>query len=635
MDLLISAILLLPLAGAVLQVLGQRLIPRRGLEGIACAAVVASFLAAAAALALSRGHTYRIELLEWIRVADLRVAMSLLYDPTAAVMALMVTFVSGLIHIYSVAFMRDEQDFLRYFSYLNLFVFSMLVITLADDLLFLFLGWEGVGFCSYALIGFWYRDLDNCLAGNKAFILTRIGDVAFIIAVALLWRHLDTLSLSALTPSAVRMLTGPQATLIGFLLLIAAAGKSAQLPLSVWLPDAMAGPTPVSALIHAATMVTAGVYLLIRVFPLLVLSPAALAATAFIGAVTALYAGCAALAQMDIKRVLAYSTISQVGYMFLGVGAGVPIAAMFHLLGHAFFKALLFLGAGCIIQALDGEHDIYRMGQAVRRRFPALFWIFLAGILSLAAVPPTTGFFSKGAILEAAYANAGNGFLLLWLTALAAAFLTALYSFRLFFLAFLSPGPADRGVAFKPLPPVMTAVIWPLALLAIIGGLINLPLPLIGGDWLARFMESAAGAGETVAAGPATAWTLGLVDGLVSLAGLLAAYLLYGPPDLLGWRQEAPRDALLHQILFAGFGLDNLYRLLFTRPYRAVADFLWRTIDEALVDGTLLAPGRVFYGLGRLLRLWSTGRLTTALQSFFIGFAVLLLAAALKLYGIW
>ena len=437
-------IIFLPFLGAFILAAAGRNLSRKTVETIACASVLGSFLMATFAFFSPGPKTQMVPLFSWIHAGSFSAPMSVHWDPLAAIMALMVTFVSSVIHLYSVGFMRDDEDYVRFFCYLNLFVFAMLVVTLADNMLFFYLGWEGVGFCSYALIGFWYADVVKAAAGRKAFILTRIGDVAFGIAIAFFLFLFDDLSLSSINARA-GMLSPAQASILGFLLLWAAVGKSAQLPLAVWLPDAMAGPTPVSALIHAATMVTAGVYLLMTFFPILSLSPDVLLVTAVVGAVTALFAACAALAQRDIKRVLAYSTISQVSYMFLGVGAGDVTGSMFHLLSHAFFKALLFLAAGCIIQALYEEHDILRMGN-LRRRLPGVFPLFLAGALSLGAIPPFGGFFSKDHILMATYSHPESVYKFLWGLGEFTALLTTLYTFRLFFLLFMGkPSQALEG----------------------------------------------------------------------------------------------------------------------------------------------------------------------------------------------
>ena len=445
MTAILLLLLLFPLAGGILNALAGRLLPRRVSEVIACAGVLGALVMAVVAFIRGGGQTELLTFWPWIQVGDFSAAMDVYYDPLAAVMVLMVTFVSSLIHLYSVAFMRDDADYVRYFCYLNLFVFSMLVITLADNLLFVYLGWEGVGFCSYALIGFWYARVDFANAGRKAFILTRLGDVAFGVALALFFTLFQSFSITSINAHAAT-LSPALATALALLLLWAALGKSAQLPLTVWLPDAMAGPTPVSALIHAATMVTAGVYLLMRLFPVVMLSPTAMLIIAGVGAVTTIYASCAALAQVDIKRVLAYSTISQVGYMILAVGAGDIIGGMFHLLSHAFFKALLFLGAGCVIQALKEEHNIFKMGN-LRRLLPQVYWPFLIGALSLAAFPMIGGFFSKDRILEATFIHPQALYKVYWALATLAAGLTVMYTFRMFFAAFSGaprrPDPGD------------------------------------------------------------------------------------------------------------------------------------------------------------------------------------------------
>ncbi len=396
-----------PLLGALILALIGRYLSRRAVETIACTAVTASFALALTAFFLSGQNTHSLTLAHWFAAGSFQVDIDLYYDPLAAVMALMVTFVSGIVHLYSVAYMRREEGWTRYFCFLNLFVFAMLVIVTAGNLVFLYLGWETVGLCSYGLIGFWYEKPEAANAGVKAFVVTRLGDVAFGIAIALLWVTLGHLSVSGINDGAAN-LGASTAGIIGLLLLAAAIGKSAQLPLAVWLPDAMAGPTPVSALIHAATMVTAGVYLLMRFFPVIQLSAFVMAVIAVVGVVTVCYGAFAALVQKDIKRILAYSTISQVGYMFLAVGAGDLSGSMFHLISHAFFKSLLFLAAGCIIQALHEEQDIFRM-KGLRQRMPQLFWLFLAGTASLGAFPLTAGFFSKDRILLAVFLQPHGG----------------------------------------------------------------------------------------------------------------------------------------------------------------------------------------------------------------------------------
>jgi NADH-quinone oxidoreductase subunit L len=621
MNTILLFLILFPLFGAFLLAALGRHLPRRAVEIIACASVLGSLLMAIVAFFIGGEKTYVLTLLPWIDVNDFSAAMSVYYNPLAAIMALMVTFVSSLIHLYSVSFMREDEDYVRYFCYMNLFVFAMLIITLSDNLIFLYLGWEGVGFCSYALIGFWYRDIGNAIAGRKAFYLTRIGDVAFGIAIGLFFITFNELSIFYINGHAVSLGAGI-ATVFGLLLLWAAVGKSAQLPLVVWLPDAMAGPTPVSALIHAATMVTAGVYLLMRMFPVILQSPAALFVIALVGAVTSFYAACSALGQKDIKRILAYSTISQVSYMLLGVGAGDIIGSMFHLFTHAFFKALLFLGAGCVIQALHEEHDIFQMGN-LRDRLPAVYWPFLAGALSLGALPFTGGFFSKDRILLATLSHPELSYKLLWGLAALTALLTPLYTFRLFFIAFMRrPGRIDREI--RPIPKLMVWVLWPLAFLSLFGGFLSLPAIWSGGEWLSQYLASVPGT-ISLKIPPSLEWTMEIGSGLAAVAILMIAYFLYSsiPFSFRAFWQE---------LLFTGFYLDWLYQKMVVLPYEGIAKFLWLRIDEESLDQAIDQTGNLFPIFSAGLSQWTTGKLSTYLKMLLLGFTVILCALAVGWY---
>ncbi len=625
--------LLLPFLGAfALAVVGRHL-PRRVVEVLACASIILSFLTSLLAFFSSSPKAQTVVLFPWISTEGFSAPMSILYDPLAGIMTLMVTFVSSLIHLYSVGFMREDKDYVRFFCYLNLFVFAMLVITLADNVLFLYLGWEGVGFCSYALIGFWYSDGVKAAAGRKAFILTRIGDVTLGVAIAIfffLFQDFSIASIHLRAPSLEPHL----ATTLGLLLLWAAVGKSAQLPLAVWLPDAMAGPTPVSALIHAATMVTAGAYLLMRFFPILALSPDALEVTAVVGVISSFFAACAALAQKDIKRILAYSTISQVGYMFLGVGVGDVTGSMFLLLSHAFFKALLFLTAGCIIQALHEEHDIFRMGN-LHRSLPALFALFLAGALSLGAVPPFGGFFGKDHILVATYSHPGSIYKLLWALAELTAFLTTLYTFRLFFLVFLERPPQamgnggkDRGL--RPLPGFMVWILWPLAILSLVAGSLNFPELFSGSAWLARHLAPLPGGVTHLQSAPEVEWAIMIISGLVSILGLVGSYFFYRPYPA---RPASPLWEGLEQLFFSGFHLDRFYALAFAGPYETISRFLRARVDEEVVDAGLEEMSRTLPALSLYFQLWTTGRLSTYLKMLFLGFTAILGAVVLGWYS--
>jgi NADH-quinone oxidoreductase subunit L len=624
--------LLLPFLGSLTLALAGRRLPRRGVEVLACSTILLSCLAALLALISSEPKAQTVILLPWISMEGFSAPMSVLYDPLAGIMALMVTFVSALIHLYSVGFMRDDDGYVRYFCYLNFFVFAMLVVTLADNLLFLYLGWEGVGFCSYALIGFWYSDEVKAAAGRKAFIVTRIGDVAFGIAIALFFALYRDLSLAVLNLKAPG-LDPSLATALGLLLLWAAVGKSAQLPLAVWLPDAMAGPTPVSALIHAATMVTAGVYLLMRFFPVISLSPAALSAIALVGAVSSLFAACAALAQRDIKRVLAYSTISQVSYMFLGVGAGDVAGSMFHLLSHAFFKALLFLAAGCIIQSLHEEHDIFRMG-GLRRSLPGVFLLFLAGALSLAAIPPFGGFFSKDRILLAVFNQPGSVYPLLGVLGEGTAFLTALYTFRLFFLVFGErPASGSAGssalqeTGLRPLPKFMVGVLWPLAFLSLAAGALNLPESFSGQEWLARALAGVPGGAPPFKSSAGVEVAVMAVSGFLSFAAAVWAYFFYRRRPLP--EAATPLRQRMKDLLSSAFYLDQWYQKSIVTPYQAMSRFLWLKVDEGAVDAGIDGAGKWFPFLSLGLQQWATGRLSTYLKMLFLGFTALLAAIVL------
>ena len=620
-----------PLAGALILALAGRALPHMASGLLACLAVGASLAGAAASWAqLQTGQELVVHLFDWFEAGGLRVSATLLYNPLCAAMTTMVAFVSLIIHVHSLYFMRDDDGWVRYFCYLNLFVFFMQSIAMADDLVFLFLGWEGVGFCSFSLIGFWYAEPKNVLAGNKAFLVTRIGDVAFLGALAVLFSATGDLSIHHLSSNAPIMAVGTL-TLVGLLLLTAATGKSAQLPLLVWLPDAMAGPSPVSALIHAATMVTAGVYLLIRTFPVLLNADAvALQAVAVVGALTAFFAACSALVQHDIKRVLAWSTISQVGYMFLGVGAGDPSGSFFHLLVHAFFKSLLFMVAGIVIQALDEEHDIFRMGARVRGLVPGAALAFFCGAAALAGLPPFAGFFSKGRILENALnmAQTGQGiWIFVWAAGTVTALLTAVYSFRVFLLAFTGRPSLPPETGTEKTPAAMLHVLWPLALLAVIAGLLDLPAHfahLIGtpAQWLDHLT------GILPAAHHGAEWTGTLAEGLdagLAVLGLAIALYLYGP-----WRERrAPApDRGLPRFLLNGWDLDALYMNGVARPYVRAASKVWRNVEDRLVDGAALGLGELALRAGGRLSKWGAERLSNYLLWLLLGVVAMLVVMA-------
>jgi len=520
------------------------------------------------------GGVYVESLWTWMQVGNFAPVFALKLDALSLTMLGVVTGVGFFIHLFASWYMRGDDGYARFFSYMNLFVASMLFLVLADDLLFLYFGWEGVGVCSYLLIGFWYKDPENGAAARKAFIVTRVGDTLLTIGLFVLYREFGTLQIDAILHAAPQawMAGNPMATLACLLLLGGAVGKSAQLPLQTWLPDAMAGPTPVSALIHAATMVTAGVYLIARMQPLFDLSPLAQACVGGVGAITLLLAGFTALMQTDIKRILAYSTMSQIGYMFLAEGVGAYGSAMFHLMTHAFFKALLFLAAGSVILALHHEQDIFKMG-GLRTRMPFVFACMLIGTLALTAFPFTAGYFSKDEILHQAYLSGHHG---LWLAGLLGAFLTSLYSFRLIFVVFFGPqrwhdAPGDH----PPAPParVLSHQV-PLAVLLVLslfGGFIHLPL--------ADTFPEALSADRVTA----TVWVEHLPV-VVSLAGIALSWLLFlRLPQLPAALAAHRATRWVGELWRNAWGFDWLYNLLFVRPFVGLA-LLYRNdpIDRIL-----------------------------------------------------
>jgi len=604
----LAAIILLPLAGGVINACFGRRLPRPFPAIIATGAVFGSFLACLGALPGAQ-QGVRTTLFSWLSSGDFQADVGLLFDPLAAAMAVMVTGVAGLIHLYAAGYMEDDPDQARFFALFNLFVFAMLTIILADNLLLMFLGWEGVGFCSYGLIGFWYRKTENADAGRKAFVVTRIGDLFFTIAVLWLFALLGTIGIEEIN-SRVLELDPTVVTIISLLLLGGACGKSAQLPLMSWLPDAMAGPTPVSALIHAATMVTAGVYLLCRMFPLVSASTLALDVIAAVGVLTAFYAASCAIAQREIKRVLAFSTMSQVGYMFLAVGVGNVSAAMFHLLTHAFFKALLFMGAGCVINLAGHENDIFQMG-GMRQRSPLVFWLFMAGLLGLAGAPLTSGFFSKDLILAADYAMGDPYHLLLYGIGALTAALTAFYSFRLAYLVFT--GDARGEESDHPASRLMLGSMIPLAVLALGGGLLNLPHLFGGHSWLSSWLGRQH---EVLQLSLPDEYLLLGVAGGVFLLGWLLAHLCYR-------RCSVAKENRLLRFLESAWYADAFYDRLLVRPFNLFCRFCWQGVEVGLINGLLDGLASGSQGWSRSLRVLSDGKISRYLQGFAWGFLLI------------
>jgi NADH-quinone oxidoreductase subunit L len=580
-----------------------------------------------------------VQLWSWMPVGTLQVNMAFQVDQLSGVMLLIVTGVGSLIHLFSVGYMRDDPGYARYFSYLNLFVAFMLVLVLGSSFPVMFIGWEGVGLCSYLLIGFWFSEKANADAGKKAFIMNRIGDFGFLVAMFLIWQSLGTLTFTGMVERAPALLAagGGIVTAITLFLFLGCTGKSAQIPLYTWLPDAMAGPTPVSALIHAATMVTAGVYLVARTNVLFALAPLSSTVVAGIGALTALFAATIGLRQYDIKKVLAYSTVSQLGYMFLAVGTGAYTAGIFHLATHAFFKALLFLGAGSVIYAMHHAYhathshadaqDMRNMG-GLRRYMPVTFWLMLIATLAIAGVPPFSGFFSKDEILAAAFARGETIriYYLFYAMGLLAALLTAFYMARLMAMTFLGDnrtGEKERDHLHEA-PWIMTGPLVVLGLLSAIGGVLNLPPFLGGGAALEHWLEpvTAPAAGIFRLQMPHGPTELFLVGAAVAIgaAGLVAGWwATLRRPTLPA--ERAPADTGFARVLYRKYYVDELYDRIVVRPVVWLSRFaLWRGVDQGVVDGAAVnGTAKLSRGLGWLGSRLQTGQVGVYIVLFLVG----------------
>jgi len=590
---LLALIPAFPLLGFAILFVTAGLLPKRWITVIGVGSVgIAAILALIVIFAFLGGPKPYTEIVwTWIAVSGLTPHIGFYLDGLSGLMMLVVAFVSVLIHLYSAEFMGADEGYSRYFAYMNLFVASMLVLVLADNLLFLYLGWEGVGLCSYLLIGFWYRDPVKGLAARKAFIVTRVGDTAMAIGLFVLFTNLGTLEIQPLMQQAVVHWPVGSALPVAAaaLLLGGAVGKSAQLPLQTWLPDAMAGPTPVSALIHAATMVTAGVYLIARTHVLYDLAPPIHTAVAVIGALTLLLAGFSALNQTDLKRILAYSTISQVGYMFLALGVGAWSAAIFHFMTHAFFKALLFLSAGVVVQRLGEEHDIFKMG-GLRQRLPLAFWSFLIGSISLAALPLIdAGFYSKDLILWEAWSGGALG-PWFWAAGLLGALLTAIYIFRAVFVVFFGP------VKLEPTGPTGWPIAIPLVVLSILaltGGFVEIPPYLGNVPAFSGLMQSALPARPaSIFAGSGLEIIFSVIAAVVAILGVGIAYIAFQRrPAFLEALVQSPASLALQHFWETDWGFDWLYDRALVRP------FLWfaRIDQDDVID-------RFYSGLASLSR---------------------------------
>jgi NADH-quinone oxidoreductase subunit L len=598
----------LPLAGFVINGAFGRRFSKAIINVVAIGSVLVAF-AWALKTVLALGETPISEhYFDWIVAGGFRVGCDFTVDRLTAVMLLVVTGVGSLIHIYSIGYMEHDHGYYRFFAYLNLFMFFMLTLVLAANYLVLFVGWEGVGLCSYLLIGFWFHKTSATNAGNKAFIVNRIGDYGFSLAMLMIVVNFGSLDFGTVFGAAAPKPEGVL-TAIAMLLLVGACGKSAQFPLYVWLPDAMEGPTPVSALIHAATMVTAGVYMVARSFPIYIHAPAALERVAVIGLFTAAFAATIGLAQNDIKKVFAYSTVSQLGYMFLGLGTGAFSSGIYHLMTHAFFKALLFLGAGSVIHALSGEQDMRNMG-GLRKKIPVTFWTLMCAALAISGVPPLAGFFSKDDILVAAYHHAPWMY---WVGTITAG-MTAFYVFRAMFMTFFGEYRGHEHPHESPA--VITVPLATLAVLSVIGGFIKIPV------WLDKFFPAAEVPEE---------FSLVVISVAAGLIGVALAYVMYiAKPGLadsvssgFGW---------LYRVVYNKYFVDEIYNAAVVKPLVAGSRVvLWRGVDAGLIDGMANGIGSRSQGFGSVLRLLQSGNIRS--YATWVLFGSVILVVALGLVG--
>jgi NADH-quinone oxidoreductase subunit L len=617
----------LPLAGAVILLAGSMRFSKRTTSVVGVGSVGLALLVALACLVefLQRPNhePFQLSLFRWLAAGEFSVDFSLRLDALSAVMVFFVTFVGFLIHVYSVGYMHGESDrgFARYFAYLNLFMFAMLTLVLGANLLVLFVGWEGVGLCSYLLIGYYFTQDWCASAGKKAFIVNRIGDFGFLLAIFLAYKVFGTVDFGQIA-QAVEANPASYAgylNAIGLLLFVGAVGKSAQLPLYVWLPDAMAGPTPVSALIHAATMVTAGVYMVARTNVIYRHAPEAMLVVAVVGGLTAVFAATIGLAQNDIKKVLAYSTVSQLGYMFLAAGAGAFAAAIFHVFTHAFFKACLFLGSGSVIHALGGEQDMRKMG-GLKRHLPTTYWTFLVATLALAGIPVFSGFFSKDEILGRVFAAGmgdlngyGKVYLALWVLGVVGAFLTAFYMFRAVHMTFSGEfrGTPEQEHHLHEAPPSMA---WPLRILgvgSVVVGFVGIGKALTFGadvNLFEHFLSETAPVMDVGHVGLGLEWALILLSVGVAVLGIYLATRFYtGEQAFAVPRSFAERFPRLYQLVANKYYVDELYGAAIVKPLERTSYFAWKGIDTVAIDGTLNALAFFTEITGDFLRFFQTG----------------------------
>ncbi len=616
---------LLPLLGFLINGLGRKWLSKSVIATIGSGVILASFVFSLILFLDVRGGQTGsgvVHYFDFIRVGNIHIPFDFQVDALSSIFLLIITGVGFLIHVYSASYMHSEptEHYGRYFAYLNLFVFSMLLLVMGANFVVMFIGWEGVGLCSYLLIGFWFKNNDYNYAARKAFVMNRIGDLGFLLAVFWLFAKVGSVNYSDVF-SSLQTLSGTDITIITLLLFVGATGKSAQIPLYTWLPDAMAGPTPVSALIHAATMVTAGIYMIARSNVLFTASPVTQTVITVIGLATALLAASIALRQNDIKKVLAYSTVSQLGYMFIALGTGAYVAAVFHVMTHAFFKALLFLGSGSVIHAMGGEQDIRRMG-GLKGKMPITYWTFLIGCIAIAGIPPFSGFFSKDAILLSAFAHEGMFHQIVYYLALGGAMLTAFYMFRLFFTTFHGPfrGTHEQEHHLHESPAAMTIPLVVLAILSIVGGWVGIPeLMMKGGDRITHFLATVIPMHEGHAVSHRTEWMLMGTSTALVLLMIGLAWSRYG-------KYKEEKETTLGKTLGNKWYVDELYDKVIVHPITSLGNWLEEGMERTGIDAIVNNVGRGVQYLSRQIRLVQSGQ---------VGSYVLLMVVSILLFFVY
>ncbi|PRY49155.1 NADH dehydrogenase subunit L [Arcticibacter pallidicorallinus] len=625
---------LFPLIGFLINGLGRNVLPKAVIGSLGSISVLLSFIVSVgifSELSASEIKAFYIPLFDWINTGSVKIPFAFQIDPLSSIMLLIVTGIGFLIHVYSIGYMSHDKGFGKFFAYLNLFIFFMLLLVLGSNYVVMFIGWEGVGLCSYLLIGFWFTNPSYASAAKKAFVMNRIGDLGFLIAIFVIFTTFGSVEFGDVFMGAARLESGDSTLLlITLLLFVGAIGKSAQVPLFTWLPDAMAGPTPVSALIHAATMVTAGIYMITRSNLLFSLSPLTMDIIAVIGIITVILAAAIAVSQTDIKKVLAYSTVSQLGYMFLGLGVGAYTGSFFHVITHAFFKALLFLCAGSVIHAMSNEQDMRKMG-GIRKKLPVTFMTMLAGTLAISGLPPFSGFFSKDEILAHAYQENQ----LLWVLGVIGALLTSFYMFRMLFLTFFGEfrGTQEQASHLHESPKSMTIPLIVLAILSVFGGLLNVPAVLGGGHWLASFMapvfeHQGLSTASVIHLDHSTEYLLMGISVMAALISAIYAYSRYAKAHHIPAPDEASRG-LFAKLSYNKFYIDELYDAIVTKPLNLLSYFFFKVVDKAAIDGLVNGLGKATSEGSKVLRLLQSGN---------VGFYIFMMLAgivALLVYGFY